>query len=34
MDNGLAVRVPIFMKEGDVIMVSTETGDYVERVSR
>lgn len=34
MDNGLAVRVPIFMKEGDVIMVSTESGDYVERVSR
>lgn len=34
MDNGLMVRVPIFCKEGDVIMVSTETGSYVERVSR
>jgi elongation factor P len=34
MDNGLLVRVPIFMKEGDNILVSTESGDYAERVSR
>ena len=34
MDNGLMVRVPIFIKQGDTIMVNTETGDYVERVSR
>jgi elongation factor P len=34
MDNGLMVRVPIFVKEGESIMVNTETGDYVERVSR
>ncbi|KKW29798.1 MAG: Elongation factor P [Candidatus Uhrbacteria bacterium GW2011_GWD2_52_7] len=34
MDNGLIVRVPIFCKEGDTIMVSTESGAYVERVSR
>lgn len=34
MDNGLMVRVPIFIKIGDVIMVNTEAGDYVERVSR
>lgn len=34
MDNGLMVRVPIFIKQGDVIMVNTEAGDYVERVSR
>lgn len=33
-DNGLAMRVPIFIKEGDEVTVSTETGDYVERVSR
>jgi elongation factor P len=32
MDNGLMVRVPIFVKEGESIMVNTETGDYVERV--
>lgn len=34
MDNGLMVRVPIFIKQGDTIMVNTEAGDYVERVSR
>jgi elongation factor P len=33
-DNGLALRVPIFIKEGDEVLISTETGDYVERVSR
>ena len=33
-DNGLALRVPIFIKEGDEVMISTESGDYVERVSR
>lgn len=33
-DNGLMLRVPIFIKEGDDVMISTETGDYVERVSR
>lgn len=34
MDNGLMVRVPIFVKEGEFIMVNTGTGDYVERVSK
>ncbi len=33
-DNGLAMRVPIFIKEGDEVIISTETGDYVERVAR
>lgn len=33
-DNGLMVRVPIFIKEGDEVMVSTETGDYVERIAK
>lgn len=33
-DNGLALRVPIFIKEGDEVLISSETGDYVERVSR
>ncbi len=32
-DNGLEIRVPIFIKEGDVVRVNTETGDYVERVN-
>ncbi|PIR73916.1 MAG: elongation factor P [Candidatus Magasanikbacteria bacterium CG10_big_fil_rev_8_21_14_0_10_47_10] len=27
-DNGLIVYAPIFIKEGEVILVNTETGDY------
>lgn len=34
VDNGLKVHVPIFIKEGEVIAVNTETGDYVERVQQ
>lgn len=33
-DNGMMIRVPIFIKEGDEVMVNTETGDYVERVAK
>jgi len=33
MDNGLSVAVPIFIKEGEEILVNTETGDYGGRVS-
>jgi elongation factor P len=33
-DNGLAMRVPIFIKEGDEVLISTDTGDYVERVAK
>ena len=33
LDNGLKVRVPIFLKEGEEIMVNTGTGEYTERVS-
>lgn len=32
MKNGLKVRVPIFIKVGDKILVNTENGDYSERV--
>lgn len=28
MENGLKVNVPIFIKEGEEILVNTETGDY------
>ena len=31
MDNGLKVNVPIFIKEGEEVLVNTETGEYVER---
>lgn len=33
MDNGLHVQVPIFIKDGERILVNTETGDYSERVN-
>ncbi len=32
VDNGMTVRVPIFIKEGDVIKINTTSGEYVERV--
>jgi len=31
--NGLLVRAPIFIKPGDTILVSTDTGEYCERVN-
>jgi len=31
--SGYEFQVPLFIKEGDVIRVNTETGDYVERVN-
>ena len=34
MDNGLIVKVPIFIGEGDQIIVNTDSGDYAERVSK
>ena len=33
MDNGLIVYGPIFIKEGEEILVNTETGDYGGRVN-
>ncbi|OWK26845.1 MAG: hypothetical protein US76_03130 [Parcubacteria group bacterium GW2011_GWA2_38_13b] len=32
-ETGFEAKVPLFIKEGDVIRVNTETGDYVERVN-
>ena len=32
LQNGLVVMVPPFVKEGDVVRVKTETGEYLERV--
>jgi len=31
MDNGLIVKVPIFIKQDEEILVNTETGEYSER---
>lgn len=32
LETGLVINVPLFVKEGNVIRVNTETGEYVERV--
>ena len=33
LENGLKVKVPLFIKIGDKVRVDTRTGDYVERVT-
>ncbi|OGE31702.1 elongation factor P [Candidatus Daviesbacteria bacterium RIFCSPHIGHO2_01_FULL_44_29] len=32
LDNGLAVKVPMYMKQGEKIKVDTRSGEYIERV--
>lgn len=32
-ETGLQVKVPIFIRQGDKIMVNTDSGEYVERVN-
>jgi elongation factor P len=32
-ETGLVVRVPLFIKQGERILVNTESNDYVERVN-
>ncbi len=34
LDNGLKAKVPMFINQGDEIMINTGTGDYTERVSK
>lgn len=31
LQNGLEIRTPLFIKNGDKIIINTETGEYVER---
>lgn len=31
LENGLKIRAPLFIKEGDVVIINTETGEYAER---
>jgi len=33
LETGLVVNVPLFVKEGDVIRINTESGQYTERVT-
>ena len=32
LETGATIDVPMFVKEGDVLRINTETGEYVERV--
>lgn len=32
LESGVTIQVPLFVEEGDVVEVNTETGDYVKRV--
>lgn len=34
MSTGINVQVPMFIKEGDVIVINTDTGEYAERVQK
>ncbi|HLD28552.1 MAG TPA: elongation factor P [Patescibacteria group bacterium] len=31
LETGITIQVPLFVKDGDVIRINTETGDYMER---
>ncbi len=33
LETGTTINAPLFVKEGDIIRLNTETGEYVERVS-
>lgn len=33
LETGYKVKAPIFIKEGDLLSINTETGDYVERAN-
>jgi elongation factor P len=34
LETGYEISVPLFIKEGEVIRINTETGEYVERVNK
>jgi elongation factor P len=34
LETGYEVTVPLFIKEGEVVRINTETGEYVERVNK
>ena len=34
IETGAKIQTPLFVNEGDVIRVNTETGEYAERVSK
>lgn len=34
LDNGLSLNVPMFVNQGDIIRINTQSGQYVERVEK
>jgi elongation factor P len=34
LETGAKINVPLFINEGDVIRVNTQTGEYVERAEK
>jgi len=34
IETGVKISVPLFINEGDIIRVNTESGEYVERVEK
>jgi elongation factor P len=34
LETGLTVKVPAFIKQDDIIIVNTRTGEYIERAKR
>jgi elongation factor P len=34
LETGLSINAPIFIKQGDVVRINTETGEYCERVNK
>lgn len=34
LETGATINAPLFINEGDVVRINTETGEYVERVDK
>lgn len=34
LETGLTINVPLFINEGDIVRINTDTGEYVERVEK
>ena len=34
LETGATINVPMFINEGDVLRINTESGEYVERVEK
>jgi elongation factor P len=33
LETGATIRAPLFVKEGDIVRINTDTGEYTERVT-